>query len=506
MHLYLAVDLGTSFIKTGAYTLDGSCLGTWSQPVLDERPAPGMFIQRGEMLYQAVCACIKHTVAGLGERAVDVTSIALTGQMAGSIGVDENWNDVTTWSCTLDSRYLPYADEQRAKYGADMFEIGATNAPVMCSKMAWFRNEFPAEHRRIAKYVMLNGYMIGKMSKASVDDAMIDYSLITWTGMADTRNRAWSERICNEIGMDMKLLPKIVSCTTVGGSLDASVAKELGLKSGIPLVVGAGDKVSGCTGAGALDEGDMIFEAASYGAISCKVNEVKLDLDKRNYDVIGSIDDSSYYAHKYIQGSGITIDWFVNEFMRQEGEDAKQAFKRAERLAASVPAGSEKMMALGLLGGSAMPFNSDMKGLFIGHTWTHHKGHFYKALLESFSYDLALTMNSLMKQYPAYRDNPVRLIGGGAKSSLWPQMLADVTGHVFRTLSRDDIALWGAALLGAAGVGDVTDVAGEAKKRIAFKDTYTPDAKMHEFYKPYIANYEALTLGLNDCYRSLARL
>lgn len=504
--LFMAVDLGTSFIKSGVYSLDGTCLAGWSEPVKDERPAPGIFLQRGEFLYTAVCSCLRKTAEALGDRARNVAAMAFTGQMAGSMGVDENWGDVTTWSCSLDSRYLPYADMQREKYALDLFQIGGTNAPVMCSKYAWFKDQFPEEHSRIAKYVMLNGYIIGRLSHIPVGEAKIDYSLITWTGMSDIRKRQWSEEICAKLGVDMAMLPQIVDCTTIGGYLADDVAKELHLPAGIPLIVGAGDKVAGCTGAGIFDDGEMIFEAASYGAISCKVRDVRLDMDRRNYDVIGAVYSDSYYIHKYIQGSGISIDWFVDTFMKETGMDKKTAFRHAEELTKGIPLGSDKMMAIGLLSGSAMPFDSEMKGAFVGHTWAHNKGHFYNALLEGFSYDLALTLQSIAKQYPEYADKTIKLIGGGAKSAIWPQMLADVTGYEFALLNREDVALWGAAMLAAAGTGDISDIRSVAKEHVGVKSVCKPNEANTRAYEPYIKTYENFTLQMHDLYKQLNRL
>lgn len=504
--LFMAVDLGTSFIKTGVYSLDGVLLSGWSEPVKAERPAQGIFIQRGQSLYSAVCACIKRTTKALGDDVSSVAAVAFTGQMAGAMGVDENWNDITTWSCSLDGRYLPYAEKQREKYGRDLFAIGGTNAPVMCAKYDWFRNEFPEEHGKIAKYVMLNSYIIGRLSKIPIDEAKIDDSLITWTGLADIRSRGWSEKLCREMGIDQAVLPQVAGCTEIGGTLHPDVAKELGLPPGLPLVLGAGDKVSGCVGAGILDEGEMIFEAASYGAVSCKVREVHLDHKRRNYDVIGAADPDGFYVHKYIQGSGITTDWFVNTFMREEGEEQKEAFRRAETLCEGIGPGSNKLLAIGLLGGSAMPFDNEMKGLFMGHTWSHHRGHFYHALLESFSYDLALTLESITSLYPQCANSPLKLIGGGAKSAVWPQMLADITGRIFECLDRKDAALWGTALLAAAGVGAVSDIRAAAKEKAAAVTVYRPEGAAHRAYEPYIRFYDTLSVQMHDLYRQLNQI
>ena len=111
--LFMAVDLGTSFIKIGVYSKDGDFLAGASESVAEERPAPGVFLQRGDALFGSVLRCIRKTTAQLKDDASRICAMAFTGQMAGSIGVDENWQDVTTWSCSLDNRYIPYAERQR---------------------------------------------------------------------------------------------------------------------------------------------------------------------------------------------------------------------------------------------------------------------------------------------------------------------------------------------------------------------------------------------------------
>lgn len=497
--LYMAVDLGTSFIKASIYDLSGRCLAGASEPVRDERPAAGIFIQRGEMLWESVKRCLKKSTDALGADAARVCAMAFTGQMAGSIGVDEDWNDVTTWSCSMDGRYLPYAERQRARVGDEMFRIGGTNAPVMCAKYDWFRHEFPDEHQRIAKYVMLNGYIIGKLSKQPIENAKIDTTLITWTGMADIVHQSWSRQLCDDMGVDMRHLPEIVSSTTIGGYLDATIAHALGLKAGIPLVMGAGDKVSGCVGANVLQPGEMIFEASSYGAISCMTEEARMDADRRNYDVIGAATGGKYYAHKYIQGSGIVIDWYVKEFF---GGDIRSA----ETAAMSAPLGSGKMLSIGLLSGSAMPFDSEMRGAFLGHTLSHDRGMLYRALLEGFSYDLALTLERIRAQYPEYDPREIKLIGGGAKSTIWPQILADVTGYDYVLLNRDDVALWGTALLAAAGVGAIDDIARASEANVQKTVRFVPDAKANAAYAPYVRLYERCIKKLHDIYAALNAL
>ena len=497
--LYMAVDIGTSFIKNGVYDIEGNCLANCSVPVKDDALAPGVIVQHGEDIYASVFKLLKETANKLQEKAKDICAISFTGQMAGSIGVDENWNDITSWTFTLDSRYLPYSDVQRQTIGDKMYQISGTNAPIMCSKYVWFKNEFPEEHKKIKKYVLLNGYIIGKLSHIPVSEARIDYSLLTWTGLGDIENRCWSKELCNQLDIDMDLLPIVCDCRTIGGYLASDIASETGLPPNIPLVLGAGDKIAGCVGSSILDDGEMIFEAASYGAISIKTNESHLDLKEKSYDILADISGSGYYIHKYILGSGIGIDWFVNSFF----SNYENAFDAAEESAKGIKAGSNGLLASGLFGHSAIPNNSDITGAFIGATLSHNVGHFYHSLLESYAYDLMFTLNNFSREYPDYTNKKIVLIGGGAKSKIWPQILADVTGYSFVTLNREDVALLGAALLGANAIDSSIDLKKFSEKFITVDKVYTPNMENNEIYKDFISMYSDIIKTLSPICKKL---
>ena len=497
--LYMAVDIGTSFIKNGVYDIDGNCLATNSEPVSSDTLSAGVIVQHGEEIFESVINLFKNTTKQLGEKANDICAISFTGQMAGSMGVDENWNDITSWTYTLDSRYLPYSDKQRETIGEKMYEISGTGAPILCSKYVWFKNEFPIEHKKIKKYVLLNGYIIGKLSHIPVSEARIDYSLLTWTGLGDIKNRCWSKQLCDDLDIDMDLLPIVCDCRTIGGYLADDVASVTGLPTNIPLVLGAGDKVAGCVGSGILDDGEMIYEAASYGAISIKTKESILDIQEKSYDILADISGDGCYIHKYITGSGIGTDWFVNNFFG----NFEKPFVAADDAIANIKAGSNGLLACGLLGHSAIPYNSDITGSFVGVTLAHNKAHFYHSLLESYAYDLALTLQNFNREYPTYTNKKVALIGGGAKSYVIPQILADVTGYTFETLNRADVALLGAALLGANAIDPSIDLKELSEKFISIKKTYAPNMENHKIYQSLIVMYKDLIKTLSPICKKL---
>lgn len=481
--LLMALDLGTSFIKSGVYNLNGDCLATASEPVKDERPEAGVFIQHGEDLYRSVINCIRSVTDALGSDSLRIAAISFTGQMAGFMGVGDNWEDITGWSCSLDTRYAPYAEKQLKALKGDFLKYCGTTSPLFSSKYEWFESDFPEEARRIRKYLMLNGYILGRLGDTSVNEAAIDATLLTWTGFADVGECCWSSVIGDKLNVDPTRLPNIMSSIDIASHLSQSVAEELGLAPGIPLIVGAGDKMAGCVGAGILEPGDMIFEAASFGGLSAMVNEYRPDFESEHYDCISGVRAGDMYAHYYIPGSGITLDWFVNQFIKKDGQKTGEAFANINARMNNIPPGCDGLMAVGMLSGTVMPFDGDLKGIWLGFDWSHRPEHFFKALIESHGFALSTAMDQIEKNYPEYAWDRVVIIGGGAKSPEQTQIFADVCGKEFVTIDREDAALWGTCILAAKGIGLIDDMLEFAREHRSIKAVYKPNKSNFEKYQ-----------------------
>ena len=501
----MAVDLGTSLIKVGIYDLAGRCLAQAKESVQSERPAPDQFIQRGTDIYASVLRCIRNAAEKLQD-ASDVAAIAFTGQMAGFMGVGEDWSDVTGWSCSIDTRYTPFAQRQMTEHSEEFLNISGTNSPLFSSKYAWFSNVFPEKARSIRKYMMLNGYILGRLGDMPLEDAVIDGSLLTWTGLADVKNRQWSDIICGALDVDKARLPRIVGSSQVVARLSGKAARAIGLTEGIPLVAGAGDKIAGCVGAGCLAPGEMLFEAASFGAVSCRVEDFRPDREARHFDILNGAESGDLYAHYYMPGSGITQEWYVNQFIRQERESLSDAYRRADEAVSGIGPGSDGLFAIGMLGGTVMPFNGDLRGVFLGHSWTHTPAHFYRALIESFALSLATAIDRIDAMYAGYQGrDSIRVIGGGIHSPNCLQIYADVLGIPLVTLGRDDSALWGACVLAAKGIGLVDDVPAFVEARLVPGRRFDPDMKYHEKYLALWEQYNRYETALSDLCRDRLR-
>jgi len=504
--LLMSVDLGTSFIKAGVYNPDSICVAESSEPVRDYRPAPGIFIQKGDELFDSVLTCIKSVCVLIGDRAAHVEAIAFTGQMAGFMGVSKDWDDITTWSCSLDSRYMPYADRQMIELKDSFYSISGTNFPQMAPKFAWFSNEFPDKAKKIAKYLMISGYVIGRIGGLSIDEAIMDKSYTSWTGLADVQNGTWSSEICSAVGINQENLPKIVDCNTVCGRLSPEYAVLTGLKSGIPLVAGAGDKIAGCLGSATVEDGEMVLEASSYGEISCCVSDFRPDITERRFDILPSAIPGKFFATHFAAGSGITLDWFVNNFAKSSNQDLGEAFKKLEKEIVNLKPGCDGLTAIGLLGGSSMPSDGDLRGMWMGFDWSHKPEHFYRALIESYTYDFSLAINRVKALYPEYNSPVVKMIGGGAKSPAWLQMSADIEGKDYVTVNRKDVSMWGACILAGNAVGLFKDMRETAKQHIKIKEIYKPDPSRKNIYEKQRDLYGQLLTELRTFYQRIAQI
>ena len=353
---------------------------------------------------------------------------------------------------------------------------------------------------------MISGYVIGKLGDIPIEDAVIDRSFTQWTGLADVQNDRWSQEICREIGLDEKYLPRIVNSNHICANLNKEMAAATGLKPGIVLVSGAGDKPAGCLGAGIVNYGDTIFEASSYGEVSCCVSEYRPDMDERRLDVIPSAIPGEFYATHFAAGSGITLDWFMNTFVKHGDMGTREIFADMEHKMTAIAPGCNGLMGIGLLGGSSMPLDGTLRGMWMGFDWSHSREHFYKALLESFTYDFTLSMQRIEELYPEYKTDHVRIIGGGAKSPVWTQMCADVQGKRYEVLNREDAAMWGAAILAGNAIGVFPDLKETALNHVKVKRVFQPDLTKREAYLPYLQLYKDYIVELHGFYERIGKL
>ncbi|MCP4400775.1 MAG: xylulose kinase [bacterium] len=503
----IGVDIGVSFVKVAIYDTEGNCKTTITKSSPAEYPKPGMFIQTGDDFLRIVLDALKESVEQSGIQPSVVEAIAFSGQMGGAIGVDKDWNALTTWSNPMDTRYTPYVTHMQARAQEQILRLSGTNFPFFAPKLLWWKNEYSDIYKKVSKFMILCGFIIGKMSDIPIEDAFVDRTYLQMTGIADIRHNQWSGDLCDEFGIAQEKLPTIVDSHRIVGKLSKQAARECGLQDGIPLVAGAGDKPAGSLGAGMVTPGLLVDESASFAALSLCVDRYVPDLTHKTLENIPSPIPGHYFPSFFIFGSGATHAWFKDVFGEEEKriavESGTSAYAILDEKAKHVPPGSEKLFALGLLGGRGYPSDPDIRGMWLGHTWSHKKEHFYRSLLESFAYEYAYVFNVMKKTYPDLSLDEVRVIGGGSRSDLWNQIKSDVVGLPYVKLNRDDFALLGDVLIAGHAVGIYADLQETAKKFAVKTRRYVPNEKNHTYYTQYVEFYEHIFDRVRDIYLDL---
>jgi len=506
----IGVDVGVSFIKVGIYDIEGNSKASVTKVNPGIYPSPGVFIQDSLNMVKIVISALKEAVGKSGIEPSSVAAIGFSGAMGGLMGVNKNWEPVAEWSIISDTRYSKYASEMLSKDEKGIIELSGTSMVIFGPKILWWKNEFPEIYKDVRKFMGIYGFIIGKLAKTPADNATIDKTVTTFSGLVDLKNSCWSERLCNEFEIDISLLPEIIDSDTVAGHLSKEAAEQCGLKEGIPLVAGAGDKAAGNLGAGLVESGLLIDEAATYGALSVCVDCYVADIENKTLGNLPSPVKGLYTPGAYLVVSGATSSWYTDIFATEEKKIAQEkgisVFRILDENAKNIPAGSDGLFSISMLAGRAGPSDPDIKGLYIGHTLMHRKEHFYRSMLESFAYEYAYYLNAMKKNYPELKFNEVLVMGGGAQSDFYNQIKSDVLGLPYIKLSRNDFALLGDIIIAGSAVGIYSDLRQIAKKFVVKTKIYTPDEKNHSFYKKYIDFYAGLFDKVRNIFIDLKKL
>lgn len=501
----IGVDLGTSVVKAALYRSDGVALATATQGTTLHQPGPGIAEQDPEAYVRSTLDAIRRVVQEADVSPDAVAAIGFAGQMGGAMAIDNHWRALTPWYVsTLDTRYVPYIAEMERRAGAEMIARSGA-VPIFGPRLLWWKYERPELYANIASVLILANFVAGRLAGLAAHDAFIDPSYLTWSGLSDTAQRAWSPPLVEAAGVDAAKLPRIVPAATVIGTLSAEAAAQCALQAGVPLVAGAGDQVAGFLGAGLVQPGELIDVAGTFPVLAtCLDRFLPGARDSMFQSLAGPIAADQWYPMMYIGGGGLTHRWFLENFARNE--ETVALYATMDALATEIAPGAEGLIFLPHLAGRASPAEPEQRGAWLGFTWTHRPAHFYRAVLESIAYDYATALNELRGHAPNLRVDAVRVIGGGAASRLWNQIKADVLGVPYAPLHRRDVTTWGCAILAGHAVGVFPDMAGVARRsveqgeRVAARPAYTA------YYAGYVQAYQQALADLSGLFATLAHL
>lgn len=500
----IGVDLGTSGTKAALYHIDGKRIAESSLEVPLYYPKPGVVEQNNDDFYLTAAQTVKTCLEQSRIDPRDVAAIAFDSQMAGVGSVDENYRPATRFDSWLDMRCQPYIEWMKKEAGEKVTDV--SGCPPTCDhgpKMLWWKNECPDDYKRVVKFLMPSAYVAGRMAELKGDQAFIDYTFIHFSAFSDARKGCWSRELCDTFNLDMSKLPRIVEPWTVIGEVKEKSAREFGLAPGTIIAAGAGDTAANALGAG-INKAGMIFDVAGTAAVLAGCTD-KYVADTRHQALLTmrSVIPGLWNPLAYIGGGGIGLRWFNDQFynvFRGKSRVGKnRLYSKMIKEAETISPGADGLFFSPHLGGRICPSSPDMRGAWIGFSWGHTQAHFFRAILESVAFEYAYYLQILKEMLPDLQLVEARAIGGGARSTSWNQIKADVLNVPYQRLRRNEFGTWGAAMIAGKAVGLIDDLAEySGRTAIAKGNPILPNVENHKIYAPMVERYISMEDHLVD--------
>jgi xylulokinase len=486
MNVFIGADIGTTGIRAGVYDEDFNLVGSGSGSSLVKRGAGGEIIQEADEIYAETAKAVHSAVKDAGIAAGDVACLSFDGQMAGVMGIDDDWNALTPYDSWLDTR----CSAQVAAISSCAHDLVVGSTGIIPSynhgpKILWWKEEEPGIYDRVRSFLQPAAYVAGRLCGLRAADAFIDWTYIHFSGYADNRALCWNEELTGLFDISPDKLPRIVSPLTVIGHVSAHESDLFGLRAGTPVAAGCGDTASCFLGTGAIRSGIAVDVAGTASVLALATDRFIADTEGLVYSSRSVVEDT-WYTMSYINGGGLNLEWFRDNFA------SDKSFDMLDQSARDISAGSEGLIFIPHLEGRAYPNNPDLRGEWKGFTRAHGAHHFYRSILEGIGYEYALYMERIRDNLSSRSAYDVRGVAGGARSAIWCQMKADILGCNYCTINREDISILGQALIAAAAVGLVHDVRETAGRIVRVENTYAPDEEKHRSYLECVKQYREL--------------
>jgi xylulokinase len=487
MAYFIGIDTSTTATKTLLMDEGGGVLGVASNEYPYETPQPLWSEQDPVLWWHATLKSIRQVLAKTSVESASVKCIGLTGQMHGLVLLDENGEVLRPAILWNDQRTGPQCDAIRLKLGREkLIRITGNDALTgfTAPKILWVQEHEPEIWKRTRHILLPKDYVRYKLT----GDFASDRAGGAGTILFDLAKRDWSPEVLAALDIPAEYLPKTYEGTDVTGTLSSVAAKELGLPAGVPVFAGGGDQAAAAVGTGAVRAGVVSLSQGTSGVVFATTDGPFIEPEGRLHAFCHSVPGKWHLMGVMLSAAG-SLRWHRDTFA--PGTDYDTLLKPA----VDVPPGSDGLFFLPYLTGERTPYPDPLaRGAFVGLTVRHSFPHLTRAVLEGVSFGLRDSFE-LMKSVGLENISQVRVTGGGARSPLWRQILADVFGAEIVTVNAEEGAAYGAALLAATGSGAFRNVESACNATIQITGSTQPgeDQDVYErLYPLYRDLYPAL--------------
>lgn len=511
-HTYMiGIDIGTSGSKTVIIDELGRVAAEDTGEYGLSIPQTGWCEQNPEDWWQAVRTSLSKLAAlfapgGRLAQTGEVIGIGLCGQMHGLVMVDGQGRVLRPCIIWADQRSSDECDEITQLAGGEEALLELTNNRMLTSytggKILWVRKHEPDLFERTRRMLNPKDYIRYRLT----GEYATEVSDASGTGLFNVRERTWSHRLLTLLGLPEQLLPDCHESTEISGSLLPYLARELGLPENLPVVGGGGDAIIQSTGTGLVRGGVLSATIGTGGQICAALDQFQGNQAGR-LQVFCNVMPGKWHAMGVMQTAGAALKWLarlLDEEQLNSGFDDIDRFARMDRVAARTEPGAKGLIFLPYLNGERCPhMDPAARGGFVGLNLQHGQGHLVRSVLEGVAFGLRDISGLIAGHGQAQASGQILFSGGGAKSSLWRQILADVLGKEVLTMQAAAYGgAYGAALVAGTGLGVWRSVE-EAASLLVVETSCRPEPDSVETYNRLFPIYTSLYSSLSPAFSQL---
>lgn len=494
MSYVLGIDTSTTATKAILVDEEGEVRGVGSSSYDYETPRPLWSEQDPQLWWSATIDAVRDVMAYNGVEAFEVEAVGLTGQMHGSVLLDEAGEVVRPAILWNDQRTEAECDEIRRRVGPErLIELTGNDALTgfTAPKLLWVAAHEPDNWARVSHVLLPKDYVRFRLTGGYA----VDVAGGSGTILFDLAKRTWSPEVLAALDVDPSLLPPTFEGPAVTGTLSQEAAEATGLAAGTPVVGGGGDQSANAVGVGAVTEGVVALSLGTSGVVFAATDGPAIETKGRVHSFCHAVPDRWHMMGVMLSAAG-SLRWLRTSL----APDA--TFEDLVAGAAEVPAGSDGLYFLPYLTGERTPHPDPLaRGAFVGLTVRHDLRHLTRAVLEGVAFGLGDALD-LMTGAGLDAPSQIRASGGGTRSALWRQILSDVLGAEIVTVATEEGAAYGAALLAGVGAGWYRSVEEACRTVVSVRPSASPSEEA-EGYRERHRQYQALYPALAPTFHSL---
>jgi len=508
MAYYLGIDIGTSGTKALIMDARAKVLATATAEHGISAPRPGWSEQDPEEWFSATVKAVRAVVKKARINGKSIAGIGLSGQMHGLVITDGAGKPLRPSIIWNDQRTAEQAAFIEQKVGGRdrLIELVGNMAQTSftLTKLLWVRDNEPRIYEKVQHMLLPKDYVRLRLTGEYVGEV----SDMSGTLMLDQRKRDWSPEILSTFQIDKDILPPVVESHEVTGRLSKAAAARLGLAAGTPVVGGGGDQPAGAIGNGVVVDGLTSATMGTSGVVFTHSKNYRTDPLSRVGTFCASV-AGQWCIFGCVLSAGGSFQWFRNTLAAAEVAAAKKKkidpYELLTAQAAKAPPGCEGLFWLPYLTGERTPHSDPQaRACWIGIHSRTTRNELVRSVMEGATF----AMNDAVQLLKGLGLDitQIRLSGGGARSSFWRQLQADIYGTTCVTINAEEGAAYGVALLAAAGTGRFKDIREACRAGIKVTRTIKPKAAALKRYAALYAQYRRLYPALKAEFPRLAEL